>query len=92
LSEKTQLFLLKDRLKQIRKARRNATILSLSLSFLAALAVQVFWFEFIIGGLVWASIGILFALTVNRHYNMKEAQVLWQIEHLTRGSSRDNRF
>jgi hypothetical protein len=92
LSEQAQLLLLKSRLKQIRKDRRNATILSLAMSFLAALAIQVFWFDFIIGGLVWASIGILFALTVIRHYNMKEAQVLWQIEQLTRSRSPNARF
>ena len=92
LSEQAQLFLLKDRLKHIRKARRNLTIISLIPSFLAAFMVQIFWFDLIIGGLVWASIGILFALTVIRHYNMKEAQVLWQMQQLARGGSQDNRF
>jgi hypothetical protein len=40
LAEQAQLFLLRDRLKKIRKDRRNTTILALAISFMAAIITQ----------------------------------------------------
>ena len=87
LAEQAQLFLLKDRLKKIRRDRRNATILSLAIAFTIALILQQYWNDFISGFVLWGGIGVLFALTVIRHYNAQEAQVLWQIEQLAKGNS-----
>ena len=87
MSEQAQLFLLKDRLRKIRRDRRNYSILAVALSIAAALVVQQYWYDPIIGGIIWAFIGILFALTVIRYYNMQEAQVLWQIEQMAKGTS-----
>ena len=90
LAEQAQLFLLRDRLKKIRRDRRNATILSLAIALMAAIIIQQYWNDFITGFVIWGGIGVLFALTVIRHYNAQEAQVLWQIEQLARGSLADN--
>jgi hypothetical protein len=49
LAEQAQLFLLKDRLKKIRKDRRNATILSLAIAFMVAIIIQQYWTDFITG-------------------------------------------
>jgi hypothetical protein len=87
MAEQAQLFLLKDRLKKIRKDRRNATILSLATAFIAAIVIQQYWNDFITGFVIWVGIGVLFALTVIRYYNAQEAQVLWQIEQLAKGNS-----
>jgi hypothetical protein len=86
LAEQAQLFLLKDRLKKIRKDRRNATILSFAIAFMVAIIIQQYWTDLITGFVIWAGIGVVFALTVIRYYNAQEAQVLWQIEQLARGS------
>ena len=87
MSEQAQLFLLKDRLKKIRRDRRNYSILAVALSIITAFIVQQYWYDPIIGGVIWAFIGIAFALTVIRYYNAQEAQVLWQIEQMAKGSS-----
>ena len=76
--------------RKIRRDRRNYSILALVLSIIAAFIVQQYWYDLIIGGLIWALIGIAFALTVIRYYNAQEAQVLWQIEQIARGSSQRN--
>ena len=91
MSEQAQLSLLKDRLKKIRRNRRNYSIVAVALSFAAAFLVQQYWYDPVIGGLIWTLIGVAFALTVIRYYNAQEAQVLWQIELLARGKSKDTR-
>lgn len=87
LAEQAQLFLLKNRLRKIRRDRRNATILSLAIAFIVAFILQQYWSDFITGFILWGGIGVLFALTVIRYYNAQEAQVLWQIEQIAKGSS-----
>lgn len=87
LAEQAQLFLLKDRLKKIRRDRINTTILSLGIAFVIAFILQQYWNDFITGFVLWGGIGVLFALTVIRYYNAQEAQVLWQIEQLAKGYS-----
>jgi hypothetical protein len=85
MDKQTQISLLRDRLKKIRKNKRNATILSLAVSFVIAIAIQqLSGKDFVFGFVVWLAIEVLFALAVMRHYNSKEVQVRWQILHLTR--------
>ena len=76
LAEQAQFFLLKDRLKKIRKDRRNATILSLVIALMAAIIIQQYWYDFITGFVIWGGIGVIFALTVIRYYHAQELQVL----------------
>jgi preprotein translocase subunit SecD len=85
MDKQTQISLLRDRLKKIRKNKRNATILSLAVSFMIAIATQqLYGKDFLFGFAVWLAIGVLFALAIMRHYNYKEIQVRWQIIQLTR--------
>lgn len=89
MAEQTQLSLLRDRLKKIRKNKRNTTILVLAVSIMVAIIQQLYWKNFIFGFLVWLSIGIVSALAIIRYYNSQEAQVRWQIAQLTRGDSKN---
>lgn len=83
MAEHAQLTLLRQRLKKIRKNKRNTTILALAGSFVIATTLQIYWKEFIFGFVAWLAIGLVSALTIIRYYNSKEAQVLWQIARLT---------
>ena len=84
MSEEAQLVLLEDRLQKIRSDRRNSIILALALSVVLALIVQHYWSILIIGGILWAFIVVVFALTVIRYYNIQEAKVLWQIQKMAK--------
>ena len=86
MSEEAQLFLLKDRLRKIRRDRRNSIILALALSVVLAFVVQHYWSILVIGGILWVFIGVVFALTVIRYYNIQEAKVLWQIQKMAKGT------
>jgi fatty acid desaturase len=89
LAEQTQLSFLRDRLKKIRKNKRNTTIRVLAVSIMVVIIQQLYWKNFIFGFLVWLSIGIVSALAIIRYYNSQEAQVRWQIAQLTRSDSKN---
>jgi hypothetical protein len=89
LAEQTQLSFLRDRLKKIRKNKRNTTIRVLAVSIMVVIIQQLYWKNFIFGFLVWLSIGIVSALAIIRYYNSQEAQVRWQIAQLTRDDSKN---
>ncbi len=95
MAEQAQLLFLKGRLKKIRRDKRNITILGTIISFIYFMIVELYWKDFLsatIALIAWAIIGVILYLTVIRHYNAKEAQVIWQIKQLTRKSSPDNNF
>jgi hypothetical protein len=88
LAKQAQLSLLRERLKKIRKNKRNATISVLAVSVMVAIIQQLYWKNFIFGFLVWLSIGVISALAIIRYYNSQEAQVRWLIARLTKDDSK----
>ena len=89
MSEYAHLFLLRERLKRIRKARRIATILSSVIAGIVAIIVLQYWNDFVTVFVIFGAIGILFILTVSHHYDIKEAQVLWKMEQIAKGEHTD---
>jgi phosphatidylglycerophosphate synthase len=78
---KSQLFLLEDKLKKIRRNRKISGILAFLLIFVGYMILSQYWINFITY-LVWGTIVVVFYQIVKRYYNMKEKQVLRQIEKL----------
>jgi len=97
LAEQAQLLVLKGKLKKIRRDKRNVTILSWVIGVIIVTIVWglLNWKDNFITDLwfliIWVIIGVTGRLTVIRHYNAKEAQVIWQIKQLTNRSQPDNK-
>jgi hypothetical protein len=89
LAKQAELSLLREKLKKIRKNKRNTTILALAVSIMVALISQFYWKNFVFGFLVWLSIGVVSALAIIRYYDSQESQVRWLIAQLTRGDSKN---
>jgi hypothetical protein len=93
VTEQAQLLLLKGKLNKIRRDKRNMTILGTVISVIFWLIVELYWRDFLTTAtIVFLIVGITLYLTVIRRYNAKEAQLIWQIQRLTRKSSPDNKF
>ena len=90
MTEQAQMLLLKGRLKKIRRDKRNIMILGWVI--FSAVVVIVWGLQnwkvstatlvyVLIGEVV---IGVIGRLTVIKHYNAEEAQVIWQIKQLVK--------
>ena len=92
MAEQAQLLLLKNKLNKIRRDKRNITILSTIISFIYWIIVEQYWKDFLTATIAFLIVGVTLYLTIIRHYNTKETQVIWQIKQLTGKSSLDNKF
>jgi hypothetical protein len=93
VTEQAQLLLLKGKLNKIRRDKRNMTILGTVISVIFWLIVELYWRDFLTTAtIVFLIVGVTLYLTVIRRYNAREAQLIWQIQQLTRKSSPDNKF
>ena len=93
MAEQAQLLLLKGKLNKIKKEKRNLTILGTVISVTFWIIVWLYWRNFeTTATIVFLIVAVILYLTVNRRYNAKEAQLIWQIQQLTRKSSPDNKF
>ena len=95
LAEKAQLLLLKAKLNKIRKSKRKMQFLSYAIGVIVTIILYyglqnweteftTYLWSLLIGGIV----GVSGWLTVNRHYNAREEQVILQIKQLTKENTR----
>jgi hypothetical protein len=92
VTEQAQLLLLKGKLNKIRRDKRNMTILGSVISVIFWIIVELYWKDELTATIVFLIIAVTLYLTTIRRYNAKEAQLVWQIQQLTRKSSPNNKF
>jgi len=85
LAEQAQLFLLENRLKEIKSVKRNYIILT----FVVATSIIISWtlrgYDFIVGWIIWMILGPTVSEIFQYYYGKKEAEVIWQIQQIANG-------
>ena len=85
LAEQAQLFLLENRLKEIKSVKRNYIILT----FVIATSIIISWtlrgYDFITGWVIWVILGPVVSEIFQYYYGKKEAEVIWQIQQIANG-------
>jgi hypothetical protein len=82
LSEQVQLLILQRRLKEIRKSRRNWTIIVFVVAIFLGFIWNGYGFDFFTGLVLWMFFGTLAVWVVNNYYRKQELGILWQIEQV----------
>ena len=78
---KSQLYVLENKLKKIRRYRKTSIFLAVLLSFVVFSSIMSYWFNPFLG-LVWFFTTFASTIILERYYNMKEKQVRREIEKL----------
>lgn len=86
MSDQATLFLLKDKLERVRKARRNSVIGVFALVIISALLWNGYGLNFTIGLILAVVLATVATMVINGYYGKQEIAVLKQIENMSRGS------
>ena len=86
MSDQATLFLLKDKLERVRKARRNSTITVFAIVIISGLLWNGYGLNFTIGMILAIVLGSIAVWFTNGYYGKQESAVLRQIENMSRGS------
>jgi hypothetical protein len=92
VAEQAQLILLKDELNKIRKDKRNIAILGTIISIIYWIIIEQYWKDFLTATITFLMVGVILYLTVIKHYNAKEAQIIWQIKRFTKKSASEDKL
>ena len=87
MSEQARLFLLKDKLKRVRKSKRNSIISLWVFVIVAGLLWNVVYeFDFWIGFILVVGGASVVSFQINGYYGKQEMAILLQIENMSRDS------
>ena len=93
MAKQAQLLLLKDKLRKIRRDKRNLAILGTAISVIYFIIIEQHLKDLLIAttaSFAWIIIGVILYLTVIRQYNATETKLIGQIKQLTTKSPPDN--
>ena len=76
------MFLLQRRLDEIKKRKRNITILSLVIVALLGVVSQLYGLDFVTGMFLAIGIGFFVGVPLNGYYGKQESAILWEIQRM----------
>ena len=85
MAEQAQLFLLENKLKNIKSQKRWITISS----FVIAFVLSFYWhdngLDYFTGFFIWITVGFAVIFVSSYYYGKQEAKIIWQIQQIANG-------
>ena len=85
MAEQAQLFLLENRLKNIKSAKRWITISSFIIAFVLSFYWHDIGLDFFTGFVIWITVGFVVMFVSSYYFGKQEAEIIWQIQQIANG-------
>ena len=85
MAEQAQLFLLENRLKNIKNQKIWTTISAFIIAFVLSFYWHGIGFDYVTGFFIWITVGPVVMYVISYYYGKQEAKIIWQIQQIAYG-------